>query len=139
MHLLKDKLTRDLLKLDNVLPEPTSPICIPICSNETNFIDESMRDEIPHEQLLVNENLVASDLGAVGVQWRLPEDETQIRISPLFAINALEHWRVRLRHFYTLLVNWVGGKIVLNQIFHLLPCMITAKDSFFDEVSIILS
>ena len=134
MHLLKDKLTRDLLSTSNVLPETCRPVCVPVSSTETDFIDESMTDAIPHSQLLVNENLVARDLGAIGVQWRLPEDTLKIRISPLFSVNSLDHWRFRLRHLYTLLVNWVGGKVILNQIFHMLPCMKTAKESFFDEV-----
>ena len=134
MHLLKDKLTRDLMKVDNVLPELTSPICNPLPSTESDFLDEESEIEIPAEQLLVNENLVSSDLGAVAVQWRHPDSPDLIQINPLFSINSIEHWRLKLRHFYTLLVNWVGGKIVLNQIFHLLPCMITAKESFFDEV-----
>ena len=134
MHLLKDKLTRDLMELKNVLPEPANPICVPISSTESQFIDEGMSSEIPAEQLLVNENLVSSDLAAVGVQWRLPQDQSQIRISPIFSVNSVDHWRFKLRHFYTLLVNWVGGKVTLNQIFHMLPCMMTAKESFFDEV-----
>ena len=138
MHLLKDKLTRDLLKVNNVLPEATRPLCNPVSSTETDFLDEGMSEDIPHDQLLVNENLVASDLGAVGVQWRLPNDQQKIRINPLFSINSVDHWRFRLRHFYTLLVNWVGGKVTLNQIFHMLPCMITAKESFFDEVRLAL-
>ena len=135
MHLLKDKLTRDLISTNNVLPEPSRPVCIPVSSTETDFIDENMSDDVPHDQLLVNENLVPCDLGGIGVQWRLPEDTSQIRISPLFSVNSVDHWRFRLRHLYTLLVNWVGGKVILNQIFHMLPCMITAKESFFDEVS----
>ena len=134
MHLLKDKLTRDLMKVNNVLPELTRPICNPISSTEENFLDEESDLEIPADQLLINDNLVCSDLGAVAVQWRHPDRPDYICINPLFSINSMDHWRLKLRHFYTLLVNWVGGKIVLNQIFHLLPCMITAKETFFDEV-----
>ena len=135
MHLLKDKLTRDLQKVDNVLPESSRPLCVPVSSLETDFIAEDMGGDILHEQLLVNENLVASDIGAIGVRWRSPENPNLVKISPLFSINSIDHWRFRLRHFYTLLVNWAGGKVILNQIFHLLPCMMTAKESFFDEVS----
>ena len=98
-----------------------------------------MKFELPHQQILVNNNLVSSDLGAVGVQWRPSEDPTQIRINPIFSVNSVDHWRYRMRHFYTLLVNWVGGKILLNQIFHMLPCMITAKEAFFDEVRTVVT
>ena len=70
MHLLKDKLTRDLISTNNVLPEPSRPVCIPVSSTETDFIDENMSDDVPHGQLLVNENLVPCDLGGIGVQYR---------------------------------------------------------------------
>ncbi len=134
MHLLRDKLTRDLQKRHNQRPEPSPPTCHPMSSNERQFISEDMTDEIGHEQLLVNEELKATDLGAVGIQWRDPSDLSVIRINPLFSLNSGYHWRNYMRHFYTLLVNWVGGKVLLNQIFHMLPCTMTAVDSFFFEI-----
>ena len=136
MHLLKDRLTRDLQKLNNILPSVTPSICTPVASTEVEFLDENMKFELPHQQLLVNEDLVSSDLGAVGVQWRENSNLKQIKINPIFSVNSVDHWRYRMRHFYTLLVNWVGSKILLNQIFHMLPCMITAKEAFFDEVNL---
>jgi hypothetical protein len=135
MHLLKDRLSRELLKTNNSVPDPDPPTCKPMASTENDFLDEQMTSDLPHDQLLVNEALVSSDLGAVGVQWRHPSDPSdQIRINPIFSINSVDHWRFSLRHMYTLLVNWVGGKVILNQICHMLPCMITAKEALFQEV-----
>ena len=82
MHLLKDRLTRDLQKLNNILPSVTPSICTPVASTEVEFLDENMKFELPHQQLLVNEDLVSSDLGAVGVQWRENSNLKQIKINP---------------------------------------------------------
>ena len=84
MHLLKDRLTRDLQKVNNVLPPIKSASCQPLASNEVEFLNEEMKFELPYQQILVNENLVSSDLGAIGIQWRCPEDRRKIRINPIF-------------------------------------------------------
>ena len=72
------------------MPEPPETTCIPDKTRETMFLSESMKLEIPYQQLLSNPNLEFRDMAAIGVRIR-KKDVFEIR--PIFSVNMSDDWR----------------------------------------------
>ena len=122
------------MRLGNEKPEPPKPLCIQRCSFETKFISaKEMEEDIPHHQLLLNHRLAACDTGAVAVQIRKP-NSTDFQIVPLFSVNMEAHWRYYLKPFASILINWFGNHTLLNAVLHELPCVITARNKYIQEM-----
>ena len=122
------------MRLGNEKPDPPKPLCVQRCSSETKFISpKEMDDDIPHHQLLLNHRLAASDTGGVAVQLRKP-NSNEFQIVPLFSVNMATHWRYYLKPFASILINWFGNHTLLNAVLHELPCIITARNRYINEM-----
>ena len=92
-----------------------------------------MKEDIPHHQILLNDHLEPCDTGAVAVQLRKPNCK-DVQIVPIFSVNMEAHWRYYLKPFDSILINWFGNHTLLNAILHELPCVITAKNRYIQEM-----
>ena len=123
-----------IIRSGNERPDPPKPLCLPPKSFEAKFISsKEMKEDIPHHQLLLNNNLAPCDTGAVGVQIRKPNCD-YMHIVPVFSVNMPSHWRYYLKPFESTLINWFGNHTLLNTVLHELPCVITAKNRYVQEM-----
>ena len=130
MHFLQIQ----ILRSGNEQPEPPKPICLPQTSFETKFISsQEMKDDIPNHQILLNKHLESCDTGAVAVQIKKP-NSSERQIVPIFSVNMETHWRYFLKPFGSILINWFGNHTLLNAVLHELPCVITAKNRYIQEM-----
>ena len=122
------------MRSGNERPDPPKPLCLPCKTFETRFISsKEMQDDIPHHQLLLNSQLAPCDTGAVAVQIRTP-NSSDVHIVPVFSVNMHTHWRYYLKPFDSILINWFGNHTLLNAVLHELPCIITAKNRYIQEM-----
>ena len=92
-----------------------------------------MKDDIPNHQILLNKHLESCDTGAVAVQIKKP-NSSERQIVPIFSVNMETHWRFFLKPFGSILINWFGNHTLLNAVLHELPCVITAKNRYIQEM-----
>ena len=132
IYKLRNMLTKEIMANNNEMPDPKKPSCLPCETAETHFISEDM-EEIPNEQLLLNPNLDPIDFAAVGVHIRPRGNVKESIFLPIFTVN-MEDWRMYSKYFYTILINWVGGKTSLHDIIMRLPCGKNAKELMLQEI-----
>ncbi len=119
---LRNQYSKEISANNNQMPEMPKPICFPGCSRETQFLAPDMDEEIPGEQILVNYGLAPNDMGAVALECRITEDDkVKNKLIPLFTVN-MSDWRLTVRFLFTVLINWIGTKSLLEEMWLATPC-----------------
>ncbi len=119
---LRNRYSKEITASNNQMPEMPKPICFPGISRETQFLAPGMDDEIPGDQILVNYDLAPNDMGAIALECRIEDGNTiSNKLIPLFTVN-MEDWRLTTRFLFTVLINWVGTKNLLEDMWLSTPC-----------------
>ncbi len=134
---LRNKYSKEITDNDNREPEPPPTVCSPGRSREGQFLSPNMEAEVPGRQIMVNFGLEPVDMGAVAIECRVPKSEDRDirgnRLVPLFTVN-MEDWRLTVRLFFTLLVNWVGTRDLLEELWLATPCGAQGENEIHHEI-----
>ena len=129
LSLVKNTVTKGLIIAGE--PEPYNPICVSHKSHETHFIAPEMKN-IPHDQILINDMLVSSDLGGLGVYICDPDTGSNM-ILPIFTVNSTD-WKQMAKNFFAILISWFGSKENFQTALLQIPCGQEAKEHVMREI-----
>ncbi len=131
--MLRNRYCKEIMANNNQKPDPPKPICIPGSSRETLFLSLAMKDEIPAEQLLVNFGLSSNDMGAVALECRFEEEKKGVKLIPLVTISMID-WHASIQYLFTILINWVGSKDLLEKMWLATPCGVQGERMVHHEL-----
>jgi hypothetical protein len=135
MPTLRNAYSKEVIANEYQLPDPPKLLCLSdTTSREEDFLSSEMADLIPYGQLLINADLSMRDTAAIGVLCRDSERDSKVAlIMVVFAVNMTD-WTFYTRHFYSILVNWVGSKSTLTEVVRRTSCGITAQQQLEQDV-----
>ncbi len=135
---LRNRYSKEIIANNNQMPEVPKPICFPGRSRETHFLSAAMEDEVPADQLLVNFGLAPNDMSAVALECRFDGSEASggdrgNKLIPIFTVS-MEDWRITIRFLFTILINWVGNKDLLEEMWLATPCGVEGERMIHHEL-----
>ncbi len=135
---LRNRYSKEIIANNNQMPEAPKPICFPGKSKESHFLSATMEEEVPADQILVNFDLAPVDMSAVALECRFDgsaacNGATGNKVIPIFSVN-MEDWRITIRFLFTILINWVGSKDLLEEMWLATPCGVQGERMIHHEL-----
>ncbi len=131
---LRNVFSKEIVANGLSVPELPEPLCRIVRSAEQEFLSTDMDGFLTSGQLLSNPGLAIRDTAAVGVRCSDPRPEAKASlILTLFSVNMVD-WTFFSRHFYTVLVNWMGSKSKLTDVVRVTSCGMTAQRALEQDI-----